>query len=180
MSNESRSVLLNIDDVDAPDIRRTGPPHESGLRSPAAETEMAWALAPASTKPFASPRPPRTVVRAGVGIAHRPHRAVSPATDSPAIERGSRPSTFEIVAATPRIVNTEEHDNMTPDERAAVFDECIVRNLDDLPTHFHGINTGGQVCLNSGNMRDINSPDVAGVVDDALTERKAQERVYGL
>jgi hypothetical protein len=40
------------------------------------------------------------------------------------------------VATTPRIVTAHELDQMTPDERAAAFDERIVRNLDDLPSEF--------------------------------------------
>jgi hypothetical protein len=41
-----------------------------------------------------------------------------------------------VVATTPRIVTAQELDQMTPDERAAAFDERIVRNLDDLPSEF--------------------------------------------
>jgi hypothetical protein len=40
------------------------------------------------------------------------------------------------VATTPRIITAQELDQMTPDERAAAFDERIVRNLDDLPSEF--------------------------------------------
>jgi len=40
------------------------------------------------------------------------------------------------VATTPRIVTPQELDEMTPNKRAAVFDERIVHNLDDLPSEF--------------------------------------------
>lgn len=40
------------------------------------------------------------------------------------------------MGAQPRIVTAHELDQMSPDERAAAFDERIVRDLDELPADF--------------------------------------------
>ena len=64
-------------------------------------------------------------------------RAARRAVGEPArSKRSSSPGTLDLVAAAPRIVTAQELDDMTPNERVAVFDERIVRNLDDLPSEF--------------------------------------------